>query len=236
MLRAAASIWDTKIQAVCSVIIACDGEGVEIWLCANFGEASFDPPRVIINQSRLYPIEDAIRVEKHFSLNVLPSSARSAALRLIRARRREPNKGRVMGLSTPLDLRHNIPHLEGALQTLFCEVEEIIPGTGDHTVMIARVLEARDNVALSGERPLLYPEITGAPTRYPQVVRAIRVALTVTGAADLLRRVLIKRRPPADVDLPATTYRNGGQTEDEIEEVRRHGVRDLGRSLVPPER
>jgi len=240
MRRPATTIWDTRIQAICAVVVARDGEDVELWLCANYGQASLDPPRIIINPNRLYPIEGAIRRERRFSLNVLPATARAAAIRLTRVRRREPDKARATGLTIPMDTRHDIPHLEGALETLFCEVEDILD-TGDHTVMIARVLEARGadvrtNPALAGEKPLLYPEIAGDPVKYPRLARVMHVALTVTGAKDTLRRVLQKRRGPPKIDLQKTTYRVGGQTEEEIAEILRHGVRDLGRVITPPQK
>src|SRR5215831_19431685 len=216
----ATTIWGTRIQAVCSVIAARDGNGVELWMCANYGQVSLDPPRVIINPNRVYPIEEAIRRSRRFSLNVLPVSARLPAIRLIRARRREPDKPGVMGLSMPIDARHDIPFLERALQTLFCEVEDILD-TGDHTVMIARVLETREDPSVKGEAPLLYPEISPyadiarEPSRFPQLARALRVGLTVTGATDALRRVLQRYRGAAKVDLPGATYRAGGQTGEE---------------------
>ena len=229
----AATIWDSRIQVICSVIAAREGEGVELWLCGNYGQASFDPPRVIINPNRIYPIESAIRRERRFSLNVLPSSARPAAIRLIRARRREPDKACVMGVAVPMDRRHNLPYLHGAMQTLFCEIEDILD-TGDHTVMIAQVLESRVNAVLAGEKPLLYTEIGGTPAKHPQLARAIRVALTVTTAKDALRRVLQRRRR-VKIDLPEATYRDGGQTEEEIAEILKHGSRDLGRAIEPPQ-
>ena len=233
MRLSANTIWDTKIQAICSVITARDADGVELWLCGNYGQASFDPPRVIINPNRLYPIEAAIQREKRFALNVLPASARMAAIRLIRARRREPDKARIMGLATPMDPQHDIPHLEGALQTLFCEVEEFLD-TGDHTVMISRVLEARGNPALTGKMPLLYAEIGGNPSKHPRLTRAIRLALTVTGAKDALRRWLRRRRGIPKADLPRATYLDGGQTAEELADILQHGTRDLGRAITPP--
>jgi predicted dehydrogenase/flavin reductase (DIM6/NTAB) family NADH-FMN oxidoreductase RutF len=229
----AKTIWDTRIQAVCSVVAAREGDGVELWLCGNFGQVSLEPPRIIVNPNRLYPIEGAIRKERRFSLNVLPATARDAAIRLIRARRREPDKAAAMGLATPVDTRHDMPRLEGAMQTLFCEVEEILD-TGDHTVMIARVLEARTDPALAGQLPLLYREIGGVPSKHPGLARAVRTTLTVTGAMDVLQRVLRRRRAQT-VDLPGATYWDGGQTEAEISEILQHGVRDLSRAIVPPQ-
>jgi len=232
----AATIWDIKIQCVCSIVTAREGTDVELWMCGNFGQASLDPPRIVINPNRLYPIEAAMRRERRFAINVAPASARDAVIRASRMRRRGPNKARVVGLPLREDGQHGIPYLEGCLRTLFCEVEQVLD-TGDHRVMIARVLESRVNPAHEGERPLLYPEVSGTPSKWPALSKVVRTAITATGLKDAVRGLMSRHRgaPPAP-DLPANTYRQGGQTEEEIREILRHGVRDEGRMIAPPER
>src|SRR5579871_5126796 len=106
----ARNIWDVRIQTVCSVVSAREGEGVELWMCGNFGQASIDPPRIIINPNRLYPIEAAVLRERRFALNVFRQSQREVAIRLIRLRRREPDKDKVIGLPIEVDKQHGIPY------------------------------------------------------------------------------------------------------------------------------
>lgn len=230
----AATIWDTKIQCVCSAVSVRDGEGVELWMCGNFGQVTLSPPRVIVNPNRLYPVEAAIRRERRFAINVFPAGERDAAIRLTRIRRRKPNKDRMVGLPVLMAPEHGmIPYLGRCLRTLFCEVDEMLD-TGDHTVVIARVLESRANTACAGERPLLYPEISGRPSRHPAFAKVFQFLVTATGAKDLARRLIEKRRGPGKPDLAANTYREGGQTEEEIAAIVRYGVKDLSRVEAPP--
>src|SRR5438445_594625 len=98
MLLPARNIWDIKIQAVCGILSARDRDGVEIFLSGNFGQASLEPPRVIINPNRLYPIEPVIRRERRFALNVLGASQRGTAIRLINASRRETHRAILLGI------------------------------------------------------------------------------------------------------------------------------------------
>lgn len=232
----ARTIWDTRIQAVCSAVSALDREheDVELWMCGNFGQASLDPPRIVINPNRLYPIDGVIRREGRFALSVFPASGRDAALRLAHVRRRTPEKARAAGLPLHFDEQHGIPWIGGTLRTLFCEVEEILD-TGDHSLVIARLLEAREHASHRGERPLLYREVSGTPSRYRRLQKLLRHVLTRTGVLDALRKQLLRRRGTPPADLPALTYREGGQTDQEMAEILRHGASDRSRHLHPPE-
>ena len=235
MRIAARTIWDTRIQTVCSIVSARDDDDIELWLCANFGQAGLDPPRVIINPNRLYPIEGAIRRARRFAINVLPLHHRALALALTRLRRRIPNKIDRLGLTVIGDKRHGIPYLSGCLRTVLCEVEHILD-SGDHSVVVASVLECRLNPALQGVRPLLYPDVSGTPSRHPAIMKLLRKGSVSSGLYDRLVRAKRRLAPRAEADLPGETYRSGGQTESEIAEVLRPGVRDTGRTLVPPAR
>jgi len=231
----ARTIWDARIQVVCAAVSARDREheDVELWMCGNFGQASLDPPRIIINPNRLYPIDGVIRREGRFALSVFPASGREAALRLARVRRRTPEKARAAGLPLHFDEKHGIPWVGGTLRTLFCEVEQILD-TGDHSLVIARLLEAREHSSHRGERPLLYREISGTPSRYPRLEKLVRNALIRTGALDALRKALLRRRGAPAADLPALTYREGGQTDQEMAQILRYGASDRSRLLRPP--
>jgi predicted dehydrogenase/flavin reductase (DIM6/NTAB) family NADH-FMN oxidoreductase RutF len=234
MRRPAATIWDTKIQCVCSVVTAREGGDVELWMCGNFGQVSLGEPRIAVNPNRLYPIEAAIRRERRFAIGVLAAGQRDLAIRLIRARRRAPNKAKLIGLHLAEDERHGIPYAPDCFRTLFCEAEEFLD-TGDHTLVIARVLETRTRAGWEGERPLLYGEIAGTPSSYPRLSRAVRWAMAVTGVKERVQRYLQKRRGTGAVDLAANTYEDGGQTEEEIQLTARFGLRDTGRRIAPPE-
>jgi len=231
----ARTIWDARIQVVCAAVSARDREheDVELWMCGNFGQASLDPPRIIINPNRLYPIDGVIRREGRFALSVFPASGREAALRLARVRRRTPEKARAAGLPLHFDEKHGIPWVGGTLRTLFCEVEQILD-TGDHSLVIARLLEAREHSSHRGERPLLYREISGTPSRYSRLEKLVRNALIRTGALDALRKALLRRRGAPAADLPALTYREGGQTDQEMAQILRYGASDRSRLLRPP--
>src|ERR1035441_9251245 len=140
MILPSRTIWDTRIQCICSIVVVRDGAQVDAWLCGNYGQASLDPPRIIVNPNRLFPIEAIILKAGRFSLNVLPETSRDEVLRFMALRRRDPQKMQRMGW--PLDEDHGIPFLPGAIRTVFCELETSLP-TGDHTVMVGRVIESR---------------------------------------------------------------------------------------------
>lgn len=229
----ARTIWDTKIQCVCSVVTAQDGPRVEMWMCGNFAQAGLDPPCVVINPNVLYPIEQAIRNSGRFAINVFAAPNRDALLRMIRVRRRTPFKERVLGMRVQAD-RHGIPYLPDCQRVLFCELIQPLE-TGDHTVMMARVLDTYENPAQKGLRPILYPEVSGSPSRFPRAQRMARVLATRSGMADFLRRLLHRHRLQQPVDLVSATYETGGQTEAEIRQILAYGVLDEGRALSPPE-
>lgn len=233
MRSPAVTIWDTRIQSVCAAVSARNGDTAELWMCGNFGQASFSSPLIIVNPNRLYPIEGAIRRERRFAVSVFPASCRDAALRLISVRRRALDKPSAAEIAVVEDDRHRIPYMRDNLRTLFCQVERILD-TGDHTVILGRVLESRSNPQYSVERPLLYPDISGSPSRYPQFGRALRKTLIVTGVDDTLRKFLQRRRGAPAVNLPQTTYQEGGQTEDEIRQIVRPGLSDTGLRIFPP--
>jgi hypothetical protein len=59
MILPSRTLWDTRIQCLCSVVAASEGDDTELWVCANYGQVSFDAPRIIVNPNRLYPIGPA---------------------------------------------------------------------------------------------------------------------------------------------------------------------------------
>lgn len=235
MRRPAATIWDTKIQCVCSVVTAREGEDVELWMCGNFGQASLAEPRIALNPNRLYPIEPAIRRERRFAISVLSEKQRDLGIRLTRVRRRAVNKPKVVGLRVAEDEQHGIPYAPDCFRTLFCEAEQILD-TGDHTLVIARVLETRTRPGWEAERPLLYAELAGTPSAYPRLQRAFQWAITSSGAKERLQQYLQKRRGSVPVDLRQRTYEDGGQTDEEVAVIAGPGLRDTSRTIAPPER
>lgn len=230
MIVPARTIWDTRIQCVCGVIAAKEGGETEVFLSGNFGQATFDPPRIVVNPNRLYPIEGMIRRVRRFSVNVLRAEDRDEAIRLMRLRRRQPHKADVLGWH--LEEHEEVPYLAGALQTLFCELESALD-TGDHTVMIARVLEMRAAARGTRTLPLLYQDVAGDPSALPGVDKLARRVLLGSPLGDALKKLKNGLRPPASPDLPRNTYRLGGQTEDEIRQILSHGAVDRGCVLEP---
>ena len=102
------TIWDTRIQDVCGIIAASvDGE-VYLFASATFAQVSLNPPKVIINPNRTYGIEEAVRRSGRFSINVLPKSDRYLMINLMKMRRRQPGKEKVLGICIIED-DHRIP-------------------------------------------------------------------------------------------------------------------------------
>ena len=170
-MRVPATRSGTSRSNVFAIISVADGQGAEIFLSGNFGQALTAPSRD--QPKRLYPIEPILRRERRFAINVLAASQRAMAIRLINVRRRVLDKARIVGIAVERNAQYGIPHLEDCLHTLFCEIEQVID-TGDHTVMIAVVLDSRRNPLRENERPLLYDEVSGSPGRYPRLSKAIR--------------------------------------------------------------
>jgi len=227
MLLPARTIWDTRLQCVCAVVSARGPDGIELFLSGNFAQATLNPPRIVINPNRLYPIEGAIRWARRFAVNVVPASCRQQAQALYGVRRRQPHKDRLLGFICDEDT-HGIPFLSDSLRTLFCDIEST-HDTGDHTLIVARVVETRVNAARVGELPLLYRDLIGST----KTGRAIRGVLTRTGVIDVLRSTLWRLRPPPPPDLARNTYLDGGQTEEEVQSILSHGVLDPGRAITP---
>ncbi len=229
----ARTIWDTKIQCICGVVAVQDGDVLELWGCGNYGQATSDPPRIIINPNRSYPIEGALRRRRRFSLSVFRADQREAAILLARARRRDPDKERRMGLEFVTDEESGIPRLRDCQQALLCEVERVLD-TGDHTVMVSRVLKFDPAFSTDLPVPLLYPEISGAPSRYPKLEKAARTVMTMSGVKERVQRYVRRRRATPPTDIRRETYLDGGQTDEEIRVLDSAGLSDLGRVLTAP--
>jgi predicted dehydrogenase/flavin reductase (DIM6/NTAB) family NADH-FMN oxidoreductase RutF len=227
MLMPARTIWDTRIQCVCGVVTASSAYGVEAFMCANFAQVSLDPLRVAINPNRLYPIESAIRKAGTFAINVMPESRLTEVKALNDIRRRQVGKVGIAGLECA-EGEHGIPYLPAALQTVFCQVEQVLD-TGDHSLVVARVLAVHESDDDANSRPLLYSSVT-AGSRLGTLARRLMSAL---GLMDGLRRLKWRLRPPVVPDLPRATYIDGGQTEHEIATVLDPGAIDTGRVIQP---
>jgi flavin reductase (DIM6/NTAB) family NADH-FMN oxidoreductase RutF len=213
MIQPARTIWETKIQCICGIVAARTSSTTEVYLSGNFGQVSLDPPRIIINPNRIYPIEAMIRESRRFSVNVMPEDRQSEAVRLTRLRRREPRKVELLGWHLKED-HHQIPFLEDVLRTLFCELETALD-TGDHTIMVARVLENRVNPARAGQRPLLYQSIAGTQSERANGGRILRKLLLRAGLLDGMKRVLYRLRPPLPPDLARPQYLSGRRADRE---------------------
>ncbi|MBL8219078.1 MAG: Gfo/Idh/MocA family oxidoreductase [Bryobacterales bacterium] len=230
----AATIWDTKVQSVCAAVAAYDADGgVELWLCANFGVATTDPLRLIVNPNRLYPIDTAIQTSGRFSVNIFSSDQAAAARRLFRTRRRSPIKDKILGVPVLHHAGQQVPYLQDCLTTFLCQVEQSLD-TGDHRLVIAQVREKTDHTAHAGKRPLLYPELNH-PGRGLRLVHAARMLLKAVGAEDFARRLLKRRRTDQKPNLPENTYWQGGASEPEVSKVASYGLADKGRICWPPE-
>lgn len=226
------TIWDTRVQGICGIVSARGDDETAVWVSATFAQVTLSPPRVVINPNRTYSIETAISRASRFAINVMPASRQEQIIRLMRVRRREPNRARIVGLVLCED-EHGIPFIEGALRTLFCEVEYALD-SGDRKIYISRVLESRSHPELKGERPLLFADVSGGPTRFTAIQKGLRTVLAKSGALDLLKKSFHKLKPPPPANIAQNTYEEAGATEEEIARINKYGVLDQNRSLRPP--
>ena len=226
------TIWDTRVQGVCGVLSAQGEDETAIFVSATFAQVTLSPPRVVINPNRTYSIDAAISSTSRFAISVMPASRRDQIVRLMRVRRRQPNKAEIVGLVLSHD-HHGIPFIEGSLQTLFCEVEREVDA-GDRKLYIAKVLERRTNPELRGQRPLLFSQVSGGPTRFVEFQKSLRTLLAMSGALDLLKKTFYQLKPPPPANIAANTYEEAGATEEEITTINKYGVLDRGRYLSPP--
>jgi predicted dehydrogenase/flavin reductase (DIM6/NTAB) family NADH-FMN oxidoreductase RutF len=225
------TIWDTRVQSVCGIISAQSQHGAELFASASFAQVSISPPRVIINPNRTYPIEPAIQKTGRFAINVLPSSERQLMIALMKMRRRQQDKARILGLE--LSEEFEVPYLDRAMRVVFCEVESTIDA-GDRKLYIGRVLESRINPRLKNERPLLFTEVTSGGSSFLLFRQQTRKLLIRSGGLDLIKRLRYRLRPAPPPNIALTTYEQAGATEQELNTILRPGVLDSSRHLSPP--
>lgn len=224
------TIWDTRVQSVCGILSVKGESGAEIFVSASFAQVSLNPPLVIVNPNRMHSVEPAIALTGRFAINVMPVGERDVVARLMKMRRRQPEKAQTVGLKIAVD-EHQIPFIEGALRIVFCVVESTIP-SGDRRLYIAQVLESRVNNAVAEQRPLLFSDVQGNQSA-PRPQKLFRKTLNVSGTLDLAKKLRNKLRPPAPPNIALTTYEVAGATEEEIEQINQYGVVDRSRILKP---
>ncbi len=232
MIAHARTIWDTRIQCVGGVIAARDGDETDIYFSANFGQVSLDPPRIVINPNRLYPIEQMIRRSGRFTLSILSENQREEARRLYRVPRRELHKDDVAGWGLTEE-EPGFPYVPDSIRTLFCVVESVLD-TGDHTMIVGRVDRVRVNPARAGQMPVLYGNLLVRTEPVEAALRWVRALVMRIGVIGLLRRWKGIGGAAARPDIARETYLNGGLTEPQIADVLKHGGFDRGRVLTPP--
>ena len=212
------TIWDTRVQSACGIITSRGEIATELFGSASFAQVTLSPPRVIINPNRTYPIESAIARSGRFAINILAATDRNVMIQMMRVRRRQPDKARVLDLKVSED--HQIPFLDRALRVVFCEVEQTIDA-GDRKLYIARVLESRPNPALSNQRPLLFTEVTGGSSSLFELKRTVRRALIKSGTLDRIKKFKQKLKPSPPPNIALTTYEEAGANEEELKTILR---------------
>lgn len=220
------------MQGICGILSARGDDETAMFVSATFAQVTLAPPRVIVNPNRTYSIETAISGASRFAINVMPASSRDQIIRLMKVRRRQQNRGEIVDLVL-LEDEHDIPFIQGALKTLFCEVEQAVDA-GDRKLYISRVLEARANPELQNERPLLFGEVSGGPVRFIGFQKRLRTVLAKSGALDVLKKSFYKLKPPPPPNIALNTYEEAGATEEEIAAINRYGLLDQSRYLKPP--
>lgn len=223
------TIWDTRIQSACALLSAQGEREVEIYFTATFAQVSFSPPRVIVNPNRMYAIEQTIGNKGRFAINVLPIAEKNRLMKLVKMRRRQEGKVKLLGLE--LDHDHDVPFIKGCLRTVFCEVERVVP-SGDRRLYVCRVLESRPNEEFAGQRPLLFNELIAS--RFPALRKTFRKVAVTTGALDAAKKAMGKLRPPPPANIALTTYEMAGASEAELETIHSYGLVDHERKLAVP--
>jgi predicted dehydrogenase/flavin reductase (DIM6/NTAB) family NADH-FMN oxidoreductase RutF len=226
------TIWDTRAQSVCGIISAKGDLEPELFGSASFAQFSLSPPRVIINPNRTYPIESAIQNAGRFAINVLPASKQDLMIRVMRVRRRQPGKAKVLGVQLSQDA-HGIPFLSEALRVVFCEVERTVE-TGDRRLYVARVVESRLNPKITHDLPLLFPEVSDRDSLAFGLPKVARKVLLKSGLWDLLKKSRTRLKPLPPPNIALTTYEEAGATEAELTTILKHGALDSSRYLALP--
>ncbi len=226
------TIWDTRAQSVCGILSAKGNREPELFGSATFAQLSLSPPRVIINPNCTYPIELAIQAAGRFAINVLPASERDLMIKLMRVRRRQPGKAKILGIQLSEDA-HGIPFLSESLRVVFCEVERTVE-TGDRRLYIARVLESRRNPKITDDLPLLFPEVSDRDSLVFGLPKFARRAMLRSGLWDLLKQTRNKLRPPPPPNISLATYDEAGATEEEMATILKYGTLDSSRHLTVP--
>jgi predicted dehydrogenase/flavin reductase (DIM6/NTAB) family NADH-FMN oxidoreductase RutF len=226
----ASTIWDTRIQGVTGVLTVKAAHGVELFATATFSRLSDQPPRVIVSSNYKYAVDQAIADEGCFAINIMPDSAGRFVAALMKVRRREANKPRV--LHAPIVRgESDIPYLASAHAVLFCQVERDIEA-GDRRLYVGRILRTKERIP--GTRPLLFGEVLDSVDSAPRLQRLVRTVGRLSGIRDAARRLRRIRGDGESKSLAATTYEIGGATPVEIEQVLAYGTVDNSRRLRPP--
>lgn len=132
-----------------TVVTASDEKGSPVGLTAtSVCSVSLDPPLVLVCIGTGSRTHAAIETSGRYAINVLGARSRSLSERFAAS---GPDK--FDGLSWSPG-RWGSPLLSGAIATCECDVERAVPA-GDHTIFVARVIEA---VAADddGTHPLLW--------------------------------------------------------------------------------
>lgn len=220
------------MQGICGILSARGEDETAMFVSATFAQVTLSPPRVVVNPNRTYSIETAISRTSRFAINVMPASSRDLIIRLMKVRRRQPQRGEIVDLVVRED-EHEIPFIEGALETLFCEVEHAVDA-GDRKLYVSRVLESRMNPELLNEKPLLFSAVSGGPVRFIGFQKSLRTVLARSGGLDVLKKSFYKLKPPPPPNIALNTYEEAGATEDEIATINQYGLLDQSRQLQPP--
>lgn len=114
-------------------------------------QASFEPPLIMLALRKEGWALDAVRQSNHFVLHILSKSQKDMAKTFFKETKISLNK--INGFEFELTSQ-GIPILEEVSAYLECETEEFID-RGDHTVLIARILDAKVRHAME---PMLLRE------------------------------------------------------------------------------
>ncbi len=115
---------------------------------SSFNSVSLDPPLVLFSVARTAASFAAWQACTHYGVNVLARNQDDLSTRFAKS------QGEKWALVRPIDGKHGVPLIPGALANFECSSHAVHDG-GDHAIFIGRVLDFRAVPAPTAE-PLVF--------------------------------------------------------------------------------
>jgi 3-hydroxy-9,10-secoandrosta-1,3,5(10)-triene-9,17-dione monooxygenase reductase component len=119
------------------IVTTADDSGPAGMTLQSFMSLSIDPPLVLLSVAKTSTSWPRIAARGHFTVNVLSADQAELARQFARS-----GTDKFAGVSYTMAAGSGGPQLEGASAWIDCRAETEYEG-GDHTIVVARVLDAR---------------------------------------------------------------------------------------------